>query len=183
MRRSNIEVPYGKCRCGCGGDAPISQFTNQAYGWEKGKPKKYILGHSVRLSQVDYLEEDRGHATPCWVWQMALAKAGYGLTHVNGKTTSAHRFYYENRKGTIEKGLQLDHLCKVRCCVNPDHLEPVTNATNSRRGNMTRLTREDTHRIKELRASGLVYREIAAIYGITQQYASVIVRGKKWVAV
>lgn len=183
MRRNFPDVPYGKCKCGCGDDAPISPVTNKTHGWIKGEPKKYILGHSIRLSQVEYLEEDRGHATPCWIWQRALAKAGYGLIHVDKKTTNAHKHYYEKKMGMVTPGLQLDHLCKVRCCVNPDHLEPVTNATNSRRGNMTRLTREDTHRIKELRASGLVYREIAAIYGITQQYASVIVRGKKWVAV
>jgi hypothetical protein len=54
----------------------------------------------------------------------------------NGKKVlrRAHRLYYELEKGPIPKGLTLDHLCRVRCCVNPDHLEPVTPVENVMRG-------------------------------------------------
>ncbi len=69
----------------------------------------------------------------CWLWIAASAR-GYGRVDVNGKLSQAHRVVYEILRGPIPDGLQLDHLCRVRCCVNPDHLEPVTLAENVRRG-------------------------------------------------
>ncbi len=77
----------------------------------------------------------------CWLWRGGTSN-GYGLLHLskNGRKTSvrAHRFAYEAMIGPIPKGLQLDHLCRVRSCVNPKHLEPVTNAENVRRGVIAR---------------------------------------------
>jgi hypothetical protein len=75
--------------------------------------------------------------TGCWFWTGAL-REGYGLysERVNGKTRSqnAHRAVYRALVGEIPSALQLDHLCRVRCCVNPDHLEPVTQRENILRG-------------------------------------------------
>lgn len=70
----------------------------------------------------------------CWLWTGALASNGYG--HIMGETKQdlAHRVSYRLHVGEIPKGLNLDHLCRVRSCVNPDHLEPVTHAENVRRG-------------------------------------------------
>lgn len=72
----------------------------------------------------------------CWIWTGAKAGPGekYGYIRVDGKTLRAHRFAYEALVGAIPKGLQLDHLCRVRACVRPDHLEPVTNRENGLRG-------------------------------------------------
>lgn len=71
----------------------------------------------------------------CWLWTGSEADgAGYGGFWDGKKHCRAHRFSYEAFVGPIPKGLQLDHKCRVRCCVNPDHLEPVTNKTNSLRG-------------------------------------------------
>ena len=70
----------------------------------------------------------------CWIWTGALTRGGYGKTKVLGRTTVAHRYCYEQLVGPIPEGLQLDHLCRVRACVNPDHLEPVTCQENLLRG-------------------------------------------------
>ena len=59
---------------------------------------------------------------------------GYGQFGVDGKTVLAHRWYYESMVGPIPEGLDLDHLCRVRRCVNPAHLEPVSRRVNLLRG-------------------------------------------------
>lgn len=80
----------------------------------------------------------------CWLWTGALADTGYGsfgvrLGRNESKTMSAHRWAYEALVGPIPDGLHIDHLCRVRNCVNPRHLEPVTNRENARRGVAARL--------------------------------------------
>lgn len=75
-----------------------------------------------------------GLPTECWLWTGAKKGRGYGAAYVNGKTTIAHRAVYELMKGPIPDGMTLDHLCRNRGCVNPAHLEPVTNKENILRG-------------------------------------------------
>lgn len=71
----------------------------------------------------------------CWLWTGPFKPEGYGKFAVGRKRQyQAHRFAYEDMVGEIPPGLQLDHLCRVRACVNPWHLEPVTNRVNSIRG-------------------------------------------------
>ncbi len=72
--------------------------------------------------------------TPCWIWGMSKFTAGYGRTCHNGKEIGAHRLAYELFVGPIPRGLQIDHLCRVRPCCNPAHLEVVTSGENTRRG-------------------------------------------------
>ena len=69
----------------------------------------------------------------CWLWTAAINPKGYGQFK-HGNMVYAHRFSYEQAKGPIPKGLQIDHLCRVRHCVNPDHLEAVSRRTNILRG-------------------------------------------------
>lgn len=75
----------------------------------------------------------------CWLWRGAIKDGGYG-NFLADKHTLAHRFAYTLLVGPIPAGLTLDHLCRVRRCVNPRHLEPVSNAENVRRGIHPRKT-------------------------------------------
>ena len=73
----------------------------------------------------------------CWLWtgaRTARDKRAYGCIGVEYKQQPAHRVSYEMFVGPIPEGLDLDHLCRTRLCVNPDHLEPVTRRENLRRG-------------------------------------------------
>ncbi len=80
-------------------------------------------------------------ATGCWNWQKTVSRSnGYGVKHTsNGSTTTAHRYVYQEMRGQIADGLELDHLCRNKRCVNPAHLEPVTHQENMRRHFQTRV--------------------------------------------
>ncbi len=80
----------------------------------------------------EYSETDENG---CWVWTAAkTAEDGYGKLSVEGTLTPAHRASYEVFVGPIPDGLDIDHLCRNRSCVNPEHLEPVTRRENLLRG-------------------------------------------------
>jgi hypothetical protein len=76
--------------------------------------------------------------TGCWLWTGAEFRGGYGRLGPR----LAHRMAYEALVGPVPEGLDLDHLCRVRCCVNPDHLEPVTRRENILRGAGGRMIKE-----------------------------------------
>ena len=76
----------------------------------------------------------------CWKWTSAFCRQGYGMFWMFGGGRLAHRVAYELMIGEIPEGLDLDHLCHQRDCVNPWHLEPVTRRVNVRRGEACRST-------------------------------------------
>jgi hypothetical protein len=71
----------------------------------------------------------------CWRWDAGFTPEGYGKFWLDGRTRLAHRLIYELERGPIPDGLVIDHLCRNRGCVNPEHMEPVTNRANLLRGN------------------------------------------------
>ncbi len=73
----------------------------------------------------------------CWLWTAALNRDGYGMFGWTGTMKLAHRVAYAELVGDIGVGLMVDHLCRVRDCVNPQHLEPVTPRENIMRSPLT----------------------------------------------
>lgn len=107
-------------------------------------PTKARRGAPVLERLERYIERDA--ASGCWLWRGCTdgtpSREGYALLTIDYKIYKAHRVSYEAHVGPIPEGLQLDHLCRVRRCVNPKHLEPVTAAENLRRAaiHATRVT-------------------------------------------
>ena len=90
------------------------------------------LEQAVKRFRLGYTVDD---VTGCWVWRSANGSSrGYGQFKFNRKNMGAHRFSYEQERGKIPAGLTIDHLCRNRKCVNPSHLEAVTNQENLLRG-------------------------------------------------
>lgn len=70
----------------------------------------------------------------CWLWLASTSGKGYGTFHFRGRCTGAHRVAYILCVGEVPQGTELDHKCRNRRCVRPDHLEAVSHAENVRRG-------------------------------------------------
>ncbi|MGB3415740.1 MAG: HNH endonuclease signature motif containing protein [Mesorhizobium sp.] len=80
---------------------------------------------------------DMGYETPCWLWTMADSGrgrgGGYGRIKLNGRTCAAHIVSYTNEHGYVPGNKQIDHLCRNRRCINPDHLEMISHGLNQKR--------------------------------------------------
>ena len=92
-----------------------------------GSPEERFWRHVNKGGPVP---KGRPELGPCWLWTGALRSGKYGHFGVNGKSVCAYRFSYELKHGPIPRGHQMDHLCVNPPCVNPDHVEPVTQRTN-----------------------------------------------------
>lgn len=95
----------------------------------------------LRRFEAKYTVGDAGYVTPCWLWTGAILKAGYAYFRMHGKARLGHRVAYVHHVGPVPEGLELDHLCRVRRCVNPAHLEPVTHSVNVARGILPGIVR------------------------------------------
>lgn len=167
----------GFCECGCGNKTNLATSTDSSRGWVKGKPLRYLLGHQGRKSGVDYVVDP---ITGCWLWQLSLNNKGYGRINVNGVVEYAHRVFYKRHNGEIPEGLELDHKCSNRACVNPDHLEPVTHTVNLRRGAKTKYTIESIKLIRKLKSDGLGSRQISKMLDMPRSTVGFIMSGKRW---
>jgi hypothetical protein len=89
------------------------------------------MSDDLKQKILDRIEVDENG---CWLWTGFSRSGGYGDLHHLGRIQRAHRLSYEAFVGPIPGDLTLDHLCRVRRCVNPEHLEPVTGRENTLRG-------------------------------------------------
>jgi transcriptional regulator with XRE-family HTH domain len=90
-------------------------------------------GLKARPLEERLAEKSSVDANGCWIWLGRINSAGYGEIKYRERRLKAHRVSYEHHVGPIPDGLDLDHLCRVRPCVNPEHLEPVTRRENIQR--------------------------------------------------
>lgn len=100
--------------------------------WQRhGDPlvsEKWRAPHVERF--LAYCDRD---STACWLWTRALTAHGYAVFNSDLTTRQAHRWAYLHWNGPLLPGMEIDHSCRVRRCVNPAHLEQVTHAENMRR--------------------------------------------------
>lgn len=107
-------------------------------------------GHKLRMSYTEILDKLVEKTESCWLWKGSQNSSGYGQhgSHKRpGAETLAHRKLYAMNYGPIPKGLQIDHLCREKLCVNPEHLEAVPPKLNLMRApnQVTTLNARKTH--------------------------------------
>ena len=178
---------YGICNCGCGEPTEIAIYNSRKRGHIKGQPLPYKKGHlqaDSRKRGGDTLRKEDNYKitdTGCWEWQgQVYKKSGYGHLRFNSKTVLAHRFTYEKHVGPIPKGLDLDHKCRNRRCVCPDHLEPVTRTVNLRRGATPVINEVKAAQIRICLGYGMMQKDIAELFGIGRHIVCSIKLGKTW---
>jgi len=112
------------------------------------KPKLDLSAPLAQASKTAQYLIDRSQddANGCRVWVGTRTSSGYGRAHIAGQAYSAHRLSYTLFCKQVPDGLQLDHLCRNRLCIRPDHLEPVVPRENYLRGvGFTSLNASKTH--------------------------------------
>jgi DNA-directed RNA polymerase specialized sigma subunit len=118
-------------------------------------------------------------STGCWERNSCVESNGYSRIFINGKKISAHRYFYEKYVGKIPNGMVIDHLCRNRKCINPKHLEAVSQSINVMRGLQGKLNVENIKEIFRLRESGLKQKNIAKIFNVGQDHISRILNNKR----
>jgi hypothetical protein len=92
-----------------------------------------LMAKRLRGPAIERIMRRTDRTGDCWLWTGRLNRDGYAEMKISGKLRMAHRVAYEEIVGAIPEGKPLDHLCRVRHCVNPAHLEPVTARENTHR--------------------------------------------------
>jgi hypothetical protein len=105
-------------------------------------------GSNIKMKQYEekiYTSVTCNINTKCWVWSKTITPDGYALVSIEGKSKRAHRVSYEIFVKKIKNKMHIDHVCKNRSCVNPDHLEQVSHAENGSRERSSHYNALKTH--------------------------------------
>ncbi len=138
---------------------------------------KYRVIPQSRLTLRYYID----HETGCHIWTGSINDQGYGILARREGTFRAHRVAYERKHGPLADGVALDHTCHRRACVNADHLEPATNATNTQRGLRAKLSWEKVWKIRSMYAKGAIStRALAKRFKVSSVTVFKVVSGQTW---
>ena len=129
--------------------------------------------------------------TCCWEWTAGRFNSGYGAFSLNGKNRLAHRVSWMIKHGPISDGLELNHSCDNKLCVNQGHLSPETHQKNMKdalaRGlidgspnSKYKLTEADVLRIRSDEFEGMTVNQIGNIFGVTGMCICKVVLRKSW---
>lgn len=134
------------------------------------------------LPALDWIEQYSHFFSPepntgCWLWHGHVSSSNYAVITVNTFSVFVHKVLYEKLFGPVSE-LDLDHLCRVTCCINPYHLEPVKHSVNISRSPKF-LKDSDVVRIRELRSQGLTCQEIAKQFNVHEVTVSRYANGKR----
>lgn len=139
---------YVLCRCDCGTEREVTadnlqRGTSRSCGCRVSEFARIRHLPAAdrfweKVNQNGPIPERAAELGSCWLWMAAKDGKGYGQIRVNDRAVLAHIFSYEMARGPVPDGKELDHLCCVKLCVNPAHLEPVTHRENCLRALATR---------------------------------------------
>lgn len=135
----------------------------------KGQPVDYLKGHAAWATNFGpkWIVDGNG----CWVWQRTLNNNGYAVgsfTKEGGAhVLLVHRYLYEQKIGPVPEGMVLDHQCGNTRCVNPEHLQPMTQRSNVLRQTSTKLSDADVRKAMLMHRDGMSWRAVAAELGVT----------------
>lgn len=129
----------------------VSEISVKRFCKGLGRTKSWRRGRSAPSSDpATFWSRVHKNADGCWEWTGAINDRGYGVVWWEGRSVGAHRAAWELAHGKIPRGLELDHTCRNRSCVRPEHLEPVTHPENMKRAGIipvvTRCRPEGTSR-------------------------------------
>lgn len=129
-----VDVPHGTClTCHRSTVLPARSLCRPCY--EVHRRSGTLDAVTPKATAVErFWTKIQRDADGCWLWTANINNGGYGTFHNGDRDVKAHRYAYELMVGPIPEGLVIDHLCRVRRCVNPGHLDPVTAEENVRRG-------------------------------------------------
>jgi hypothetical protein len=138
------------CVQDCDRDAFAKAMCGMHYMRLKRTGSPFTVRRVVGLSAEERFWQYVNKTDDCWLWTGATSH-GYGNFYLprEGRTTTqiqAHVFAYQTLRGPVPEGLVIDHLCRTKRCVRPDHLDPVTQQLNVIRGDVARVLRENTCR-------------------------------------
>ena len=165
------------CACGCGLLTKSMPFSHLNRGWIRGKKFKFVHGHNSKKQGERWSVLESG----CWEWKLNKNWKGYGSCTVGGINRMAHRVVFESFRGTIPIGFELDHICKNRGCVNPDHLRVVTKTENIRRSAVAKINMGIAGAIRKSHSKNkCTIKETAKAFGLGRHLVGNVITGRTW---
>ena len=139
MKATQLELPLDRSTCtACGRGVKVPRRGMCRRCHMDDLTARGPIDGRVKRDPLERLLENVDKSGDCWLWTGQLNNKGYGLFSYRNQKRAAHVVLWEHLVGLVPAGLELDHLCRITACVNPDHLEPVTHAENMRRMRISR---------------------------------------------